>query len=153
MACWTCNFTTTPPPKHTHTHTYSGLGESTLERPFHSPLRNVRGNGSSSNTSPDNGDIPARAFKSLLSESGCISMQRYWSSLRYSFLRTLFLLAADYVSISRSTGILGIPLPVLLSNTAPWSLSTRRNGLRLPPLSGDVLYARRMCQPTQRAIN
>jgi len=45
-------------------------------------------------------------------------MQRYWSSLRYSFLRTLFLLAADYVVIlSRSTGILGIPLPVLLSNT------------------------------------
>jgi len=28
---------------------------------------------------------------------GCISMQRYWSSLRYSFLRALFLLAADYV--------------------------------------------------------
>jgi len=26
---------------------------------------------------------------------GCISMQRYWSSLRYSILRTLFLLAAD----------------------------------------------------------
>ena len=26
-------------------------------------------------------------------------MQRYWSSLRYSFLRTLFLLAADYVDI------------------------------------------------------
>jgi len=26
---------------------------------------------------------------------GCISMQRYWSSLRYSFHRTLFLLAAD----------------------------------------------------------
>ena len=26
---------------------------------------------------------------------GCISMQRYWSSLRYSFLRTLFLLAAE----------------------------------------------------------
>jgi len=26
---------------------------------------------------------------------GCISMQRYWSPLRYSFLRTLFLLAAD----------------------------------------------------------
>jgi len=74
---------------------------------------------------------------------GCISMQRYWSSLRFSFLRTLFLLAADYVviqllqhsasprprshglrrsqptlrvSISRSTGILEIPLPVLLSN-------------------------------------
>ena len=42
-------------------------------------------------------------------------MQRYWSSLRYSFLRTLFLLAADYVVIQR--GILGIPLPVLLSNT------------------------------------
>ena len=86
--------------------------------------------------------------------SGCISMQRYWSSLRYSFLRTLILLAADYVviqrpparfpvssvcvwcglsragflsfpapfslrvSISLSTGILGIPLPVLLSNTS-----------------------------------
>jgi len=31
--------------------------------------------------------------------SGCISMQRYWSPLRYSFLRTLFLLAADYVVI------------------------------------------------------
>jgi len=26
---------------------------------------------------------------------GCISMQRYWSSLRYSFFSTLFLLAAD----------------------------------------------------------
>jgi len=26
---------------------------------------------------------------------GCISMQRYWSSIRYSFLRTLFVLAAD----------------------------------------------------------
>ena len=25
-------------------------------------------------------------------------MQRYWSSLRYSFLRTLFLLAADLLS-------------------------------------------------------
>jgi len=84
---------------------------------------------------------------------GCISMQRYWSSLRYSFLRTLFLLAdrlrrrptparpfpsffclcwcglsrAGFlsfplfslrVSISRSTGILGIPFPVLLSNTS-----------------------------------
>ena len=30
-----------------------------------------------------------------ISKYGCISMQRYWSSLRYSFLRTLFLLAAD----------------------------------------------------------
>jgi len=40
-------------------------------------------------------------------------MQRYWSSLRYSFLRTLFLLAADYVVVF---GILGLPLPVLLSN-------------------------------------
>ena len=28
-------------------------------------------------------------------------MQRYWSSLRYSFLRTLFLLAADYIVIQR----------------------------------------------------
>ena len=35
-------------------------------------------------------------------------MQRYWSSLRYSFPRTLFLLAADYVVIQ--------PLPVILSN-------------------------------------
>ena len=26
-------------------------------------------------------------------------MQRYWSSLRYFFLSTLFLLAADYVAI------------------------------------------------------
>ena len=26
---------------------------------------------------------------------GCIAMQRYWSPLWYSFLRTLFLLAAD----------------------------------------------------------
>jgi len=34
-----------------------------------------------------------------ISGYGCISMQRYWSSLRYSFLRTLFLLAADYVVI------------------------------------------------------
>jgi len=46
-------------------------------------------------------------------KNGCISMQRYWSSLRYSFLRTLFLLAADL----RRHGILGIPLPALLSNT------------------------------------
>ena len=37
-------------------------------------------------------------------------MQRYWCSLRYSFLRTLFLLAADL------RGTLGIPLPALLSN-------------------------------------
>ena len=28
-------------------------------------------------------------------KSGCISMQRYWYSLRYSFLRTLFWSAAD----------------------------------------------------------
>jgi len=58
-------------------------------------------------------------------------MLRYWSSRRYSTLRTLVLLAADFssstnsvipravslrVSISQSTGILGIPLPALLSN-------------------------------------
>ena len=76
--------------------------------------------------------------------SGCISMLRYWSSLRYSSLRTLCLLAADLrrqptpahpsqfllfcwcacpragvlsfpalfpcrISLSQSTGILGIP--------------------------------------------
>jgi len=29
---------------------------------------------------------------------GCISMLRYWSSLRYSTLRTLVLLAADFSS-------------------------------------------------------
>ena len=41
---------------------------------------------------------------------GCISMQRYWSSLRYSFLRTLFLLAADlrrHPTTPRSRGELG----------------------------------------------
>ena len=74
-------------------------------------------------------------------------MQRYWSSLRYSFLRTLLLLAADYVVIqhlsragflsfpapfscvfllSQSTGILGIPLPALLSNTCKGQPESRR---------------------------
>jgi len=65
-------------------------------------------------------------------------MQRYWSSLRYSFLRTVFVGCRSSLSsncrprprreqdwlrqstripaISQSTGILGIPLPALLSN-------------------------------------
>ena len=38
----------------------------------------------------------------------CISMLRYWSSLRYSSLRTLFLLADEL----RRVGILGIPRPL-----------------------------------------
>ena len=42
------------------------------------------------------------AREATLFTSGCISMQRYWSSLRYSFLRTLFLLAADYVVIQHT---------------------------------------------------
>ena len=56
---------------------------------------------------------------------GCISVQRYWSSLRYSFLRTLFLLAADYVVIHclqhsasprpRSHGLRVIPRAVFLA--------------------------------------
>ena len=41
----------------------------------------------------ENGDDSREGSESYL--YGCISMQRYWSSLRYSFLRTLFLLAAD----------------------------------------------------------
>jgi len=32
---------------------------------------------------------------------GCISMQRYWSSLRHSFLRTLFLLTAEFFAIQQ----------------------------------------------------
>ena len=35
---------------------------------------------------------------------GCISMLRYWSSLRYSFRRTLYLLADDLKSIYRHLG-------------------------------------------------
>ena len=83
--------------------------------------------------------------------NGCISMLRYWSSRRYSTLRTCFVgrrlfivnqlpptrsqfrllcwcglsmrgvsvipsAVSLRVSISQSTGILGIPLPALLSN-------------------------------------
>jgi len=36
-----------------------------------------------------------RVTPNFLLNYGCISMLRYWSSLRYSSLRTLFLLAAD----------------------------------------------------------
>jgi len=45
---------------------------------------------------PSASSIPPKGVR-----NGCISMQRYWSSLRFSFLRTLFLLAADYVVIQR----------------------------------------------------
>ena len=46
---------------------------------------------------PERGKQPVRLEQSRYRchTYGCISMQRYWSSLRYSFLRTLFLLAAD----------------------------------------------------------
>jgi len=44
---------------------------------------------------------------------GCISMQRYWSSLRYSFLRTVF--------VGRRLRRHPITLPVLLSNICIWT--------------------------------
>jgi len=49
---------------------------------------------------------------------GCISMQRYWSSLRYSFLKTLFLLAADYV-VSQRLQHLASPRQIARSPTVP----------------------------------
>jgi len=47
-------------------------------------------------------------------------MQICWSSLRYSLLRTLFLLAADYVVIQ---------LPALLSNTVNITFSSTMGAL------------------------
>jgi len=45
-------------------------------------------------------------------------MQRYWSSLRYSFLRTLFLLAADYV-VSQRLQHSASPRQIARSPTVP----------------------------------
>ena len=71
------------------------------------------------------GYSPPRRRRLHSKRDGCISMLRYWSSLRYSSLRTLFLLADELrrqppcrVSISQSTGLASWEYPALslLSN-------------------------------------
>jgi len=63
------------------------------------------------------------ALRQVRYDYGCISMQRYWSSLRY-FPRGVSVIPRAVslrASISQSTGgILGIPLPALLSIMNDW---------------------------------